>query len=114
MLTLESKPFSGGTVIVDVTLPSCARLNEPGNADSVKFGRGVTVMVTVTVPIKRGGVGGRQRERARAFCALGVNAAVTPVGRPEAERLTLPSKPSNGLSFRRTNGPIGRQAVRAN
>ena len=49
MLTLESKPFSGVTVIVDMTLLSCARLNELGDADSVKFGRGVTVRDTVMV-----------------------------------------------------------------
>ena len=112
MLTLESKPFSGVTVIVDVTLPSCARLNEPGDADSVKFGRGVTirdivmvcdklpdipVMVTVTVPRAAASVAVSVSVLA-PFVLLGVNAAVTPLGRPEAERLTLLSKPSNGLT----------------
>lgn len=111
-LTLELNPFCGVTVIVDVTLEPCVRLNEFGEAERVKFGRGVTVsetvvvcdelpdvpvMVTVTVP------------RAAALLAvsvsvlavlvlLGLNVAVTPVGRPEAERLTVPLKPPKGLT----------------
>ena len=111
-LMLESKPFCGVTVIVDVTLAPCARLNELGDAESAKFGRGVTVservvvfdklpdvpvMVMVTVPRAAASLAVKVSVLV-AFVLLGLNAAVTPRGRPEAERLRLLSKPSNGLT----------------
>ena len=111
-LTLESNPFCGVTVIVEVPLESCVRLNEFGDADSVKFGRGVTVSETVvecdkfpavpvmvTVPVPRPAVLLAVSVSVLvAFVLLGLKVAVTPLGKPEAERLTLPSKPPNGLT----------------
>lgn len=115
-VTLELKPFCGVTVMVDVTLPPCVRLNEFGDADNVKFGRSVTVsetvvvcdklpdvpvMVTVTVP-RAAASPTVSVSVLVAFVFLGLNVAVTPVGRPESEKLTVPLKPFNGL----TNTPL--------
>lgn len=109
-LTLLLKPFSGLTVMVDVTLAPRARLKEPGEAERAKFGGGVTVretvvicdklpdvpvMVTVTVP--RAAVL-RAVSVLVVVVPLGLNVAVTPLGRPEAEKLMLLLKPFSGLT----------------
>lgn len=111
-LTLPVKPFCPVTVIVDVTFVPRARLSELGEAERAKFGRGVTVsesvvlcdnapdlpvMFIVTVP------------SAAVLLAvsvsvlvlvvlLGLNAAVTPLGKPVAERLKLPLNPFSGVT----------------
>jgi len=111
-LTLPVKPPCGVTVIVDVTLPPRTRVKELGEAEREKLGGAVTVretavvcdkapdvpvIVMVTVP------------RAAALLAVkvsvlvvvalaGLNAAVTPLGSPDAERLTLVLKPLSGLT----------------
>ena len=55
------------------------------------------VMVTVFVPV----CAELLTLKARVLCELvleGLNDAVTPVGRPEFERLTLPAKPWRGVT----------------
>jgi hypothetical protein len=95
------------TVIVLVPLAPCAIVKVFGDAESVKFGGAVTVrervvafdklpdapvMVTETVPV------------AAALLAVsvnvlvvvvlpGLNDAVTPLGRPDADKVTLPLNP---------------------
>ena len=111
-VTLPAKPFCEATVMVDVTFAPRARPNEFGEAERAKFGRGVTVsesvvvcdnapdlpvMVMVTVP--RVALLLAVRVSVLVFVVLvGLNAAVTPAGRPEAERLTLPVNPLIGLT----------------
>ena len=111
-LALPMKPFCGVTVIVDATWLARARLNEFAEADSVKFGAAVTVservvlcdnapevpvMFMVTVP--RLAVVLAVRVSVLVVAVLvGLNAAVTPVGRPVAERLTPPVNPFSGLT----------------
>jgi len=111
--TLPVKPFSDVTMIVDVILPPRARLKEFGEAARAKFGAGTTVRetvvlcdnapdapVTVMVDVRRGAALLAVSVSVLALVVLpGLNAAVTPLGRPEAERLTLPLNPFNGLTL---------------
>src|SRR5664279_923592 len=101
-------------VIVLVPLPPGATVKELGEAPMVKFGTAcactvsirvveatrlpdVPVMVTVTVP--RLAVRLAVRVSTLVVVVLvGLNAAVTPLGRPEAERLTLPLKPLRSVT----------------
>jgi hypothetical protein len=108
-LTLLLKPFCGVTVMVLVPLVPWVSAKLLGDAESTKLGTGTgltvretvvvfdklpeaPVMVTVAVPV------------AAALLAVsvnvlvlvvlvGLNEAVTPLGRPEADKLTLPLKP---------------------
>ena len=112
-LTMPLKPFCGVTVIVLVPVAPCAMVRLLGDAEIVKFGTGigftvretvavfdklpeVPVTVTVTVPV------------ADVLLAVSVNVLVlvvlvglreadTPLGRPEADKLTLPLKPFCGV-----------------
>ena len=108
-LTLPLKPFCGVTVIVLAPLAPCVIVKLLGEAEREKFGTGarftvtaiavvfvkppeVPVMVMVAVP----GVAVLLAVSVTVLVAvtgLGLNAAVTPLGSPEAERLTLPLKP---------------------
>src|SRR5690349_22388269 len=109
-LTLPLKPFCAATVTVLVAVPPCRTVNAAGNADKPKVGTGVTVraivvvvttfpdvpiMVTFTVPA------------AAVLPAVNVNVlvvvvlvgrktAVTPLGRPDADKSTVPLKPFCG------------------
>jgi len=65
------------TVVVSVRLPE------------------VPVMVTVPVPVAAVALAVRVNVLP-VVAGLGLNAAVTPLGKPEAERPTLPVKPFNG------------------
>jgi hypothetical protein len=56
----------------------------------------VPVIVTVTVPVVAVGLAVKV-SALLVVAALGLKAAVTPVGKPEAERLTLPLKPFCGV-----------------
>jgi hypothetical protein len=94
-----------------VMLDPCVRLTALGDAVSVKFGTALTVrlivavlvrlpdvpvIVTVTVPA----VAALLAERVRVLvvkAALGANEAVTPLGRPDADKLTVPEKPPAGV-----------------
>jgi hypothetical protein len=111
-LTLPLNPFCGLTVTVLVPLAPWVIARLLGVADSVKFGGAVTVretlvvcdklpdtpvMVTVTVPVVAAllAVSVNVLE---VLTLLGLNDAVTPPGKPDAERLTAPLKPFSELT----------------
>jgi hypothetical protein len=112
-LTLPVKPFCVVTVIVDVILPPRARLNEFGEAARAKFGGGATVRETVVlcnnapdvaviVIVKVPSVAVLLAVSVSVLALvvlLGLNDAVTPLGRPEAEKLTRPLNPLSGLTL---------------
>ena len=111
-VTPELNPFVGAMVMVVAPLLFRAMLRLVGDADKLKLGAGVTVseivvdllrlpltplMVIVKVPT------------AAALLAVsvnvlvvvvttGLNDAVTPFGRPEADRLTAPLNPFEGVT----------------
>ena len=113
-LTLPLNPLSGVILIVLAPLVPCVIVKLVGDAESVKFAAGagltvrpivaefdklpeVPVMVTVTVPA------------VAVLLAVSVNVlvivagfvlndAVTPLGRPEADKVTLPLKPFCGVT----------------
>jgi hypothetical protein len=113
-LTLPLKPFCGVTVIVLVPVAPCAIVRLLGAAEIVKFGTGigftvreivvapdklpeVPVMVTVTVPVAD--VPLAVSVNVLVLVALvGVKEADTPLGKPEADKLTLPLKPFCGVT----------------
>jgi len=111
-LTLPLKPFCGVTVMVLAPLVPCASLKLFGDADRVKFGGGVTVResvvlcdklpetpVTVAVKVPRAAVLLDVSVNALVLAVLlGLNDAVTPLGRPDADKLTLPLKPFCGVT----------------
>jgi hypothetical protein len=113
--TLPVKPFNGVTVMVLEPLALGAIIRLFGDADRLKFGAGaaavtvrltvavwdkvpeVPVMVTVEVPT----VAVLLAVKVNALVVVvlaGLKAAVTPVGRPEAERAMLPVKPFFGVT----------------
>src|SRR6266436_1987878 len=87
-LTVPVKPRIGLMVIVDVPVLPRATLRLLGDAERLKFGPGFTaraiVVVCVSVLV--------------LVVLLGLNDGVTPLGRPEADKLTLPPKPLCGLT----------------
>ena len=105
--TLPEKPFSGVTVIVFVPLDPCAMLTLFGVADKLKFGPGVIVKLTVVActrlplvpvmfPVAGPTVAVLLTLRVNTLVlvvGLVPNEAVTPEGRPVADRFTLPEKP---------------------
>jgi hypothetical protein len=108
-LTLPLKPFCGATAIVLVPLAPCVIVKLLGEAEREKFGAGaritvraiavvfvklpeVPVMVTVAVPVVAVLLAASVNVLV-AVAGLGLNDAVTPLGSPEADRLTLPLKP---------------------
>ena len=113
-LTLPVKPFCGATVMALVPLVPCTTVKLPSEDDSVKFGTGaaltvtetvavllrlpeVPVTVTVTVPVVA--VLLAVSVSVLVLVALaGLNDAVTPLGKPEAVKLTLPVKPFCGVT----------------
>jgi hypothetical protein len=109
-LTLLLKPFCGVTVIVLVPLAPCVMLK--GDAESVKVPETVTtrvivavlvrlpevpVIVTVTVPVVAVPLAVRVRVL-EAVAGFGLNEAVTPLGKPDADKLTLLLKPFCGVT----------------
>jgi len=106
-LTLLLKPFSGLTVMVLAPLAPCAIVKLFGDAERAKFGGGVTAResgvlcdkppetpVTVTLKVPRAAVLLAVRASVLVLAVLpGLNDAVTPLGRPDADKLTLPLKP---------------------
>ena len=106
-LTLLLKPFCGATVMVLVPLAPCVIAMLFGDAESVKFGGAVTVServvafdrlpevpVTVAVAVPVAAVPLAVNVNVLVPVVLmGLNDAVTPLGRPDADKLTLPSKP---------------------
>jgi hypothetical protein len=106
-LTLLLKPFCGVTVMVLTPAAPCTMVKVFGDAESAKFGGAVTVServaaldrlpdvpvaVTVTVPVAAVllAVSVKMLE---PVVLVGLNEAVTPLGRPDADKLTLPLKP---------------------
>lgn len=112
-LTLPLKPFCGATVIVLVPLVPCVIVTLLGDAENVKFGGGaaftvseivaefvklpeVPVMVMVAVPVVAVLLAIIVKVLV-AVAGFGLKDAVTPLGRPEADKLTLPPKPFCGV-----------------
>lgn len=113
-VTLPLNPPCGVMVIVLVPLaPPLAMLTAEGAAESVKLcTEALTVrlmvvlpvvlpdtpeMVTVTVPVVAVEVADKVSVLVLEV-GFGLNAAVTPLGKPEAERVTLPLKPPTSLT----------------
>lgn len=111
-LTVLLKPFCGVTVMVLVPLAPWVIAKLLGVADSVKFGGAVTaretlvvcdklpdtpVMVMVTVPVVAVLLAVSVNVLEVALL-LGLNDAVTPLGKPDAERLTLLLNPFCGVT----------------
>jgi hypothetical protein len=112
-LTLPVKPRIGLTVIVDVPVLPRATLRLLGDAERLKFGPGFTVraivvacvrppdvpvIVTVALPVVA--VLLAVNVSVLVLVVLpGLNDPVTPLGRPEGDRLTLPLKPFCGVTL---------------
>ncbi len=103
-LTLPVKPFVGFTVIVLLPLFPWVTVTLDGEAESVKFGAGLTVRVTLVVWLVTVAVPVAAVLLAVSVSVLvpvvlaGLKDAVTPLGSPEADRLTLPVKPFVGFT----------------
>ena len=111
-LTLPVKPFCGVTVMVLVPLAPCAMVMLPGEAESAKLGGAFTVKETVVVLVKLPEVPVIVTLTVPVVAVLlavsvsvlvlvvlaGLNEALTPLGRPEAVKLTLPVKPFCGVT----------------
>jgi len=110
-VTLPVKPFVGWMVIVLVPVLPRATLRLLGDAERLKFGPGVTaraivvvcvkppdvpVVATVTLPVVAVLLAVSVNVLVEA-AGLGLNAAVTPLGIPVADKLTLPAKPFDGV-----------------
>ena len=113
-VTLPLKPFCGVTVMVLVPLAPCVIVKLLGAAESAKFatGAGLTVkesevvfvklpeapvMVTVTVPVVAALLAVRVKVLV-LVALLGLNDAVTPLGSPDADKVTLLLKPFCGVT----------------
>jgi hypothetical protein len=111
-VTLLLKPFCGARVIAVMPLPPCGIPKPFGDAESVKFGPGFTVTETVAVWVKPPTVPVTVTVAVpvvAVFVAVsvmvlepvagfGVKDAVTPVGSPEADKLTPLVKPLCGVT----------------
>jgi hypothetical protein len=111
-LTLLLKPFCGVTVMVLAPLAPCVIVKLFGVAERIKFGGGVTVResvvicestldvpVTVTVNVPVAAVLLAASVNVLVLAVLpGLNDADTPLGRPEADKLTVPLKPFCGVT----------------
>lgn len=111
-LTLPVKPKRSVTVIVLAPVAPCGIVRAFGEAESLKFGGPVTIsaivvvfdkfpqlpaIVTTTGP--KSAVELAANVRVLVFAAgFGLNVALTPLGRPEATKLTLLLKPLCGLT----------------
>ncbi len=112
-LTFPLKPFWGVTLIVLVPLVPCTIVTLLGDEERVKFAGGtaftvreivatfdklpdVPVIVTVKVPVEAALLAVNVKVLAVAVL-LGLKDAVTPLGKPVADKLTLPLKPFCGV-----------------
>jgi hypothetical protein len=113
-VTLPLKPFCGVTVIVLVPALPCVIVKLLGDAERVKFAAGagltvrpivaefdklpdVPVMFTVAAPV----VAVLLAVNVTVLVVVAgfvLNDAVTPLGRPEADKVTLPLKPFCGVT----------------
>jgi len=111
-LTLLLKPFSGVTVMVLAPVVPCASVKVFGDAEKPKLAGAFTVretvvvlvklpdvpvMVSVTVPVVAELPAVSVKVLVPAVL-LGLNDAVTPLGRPDADKLTLLLKPFSGVT----------------
>jgi hypothetical protein len=114
-VTPELKPFTGLTVIVLPPLVPCTIVKLLGEAESVKFGGGagaftvsesvvgfvklpdVPVMVTLPVPVVAALLAVSVSVLV-PVAGFGLNTAVTPLGKPEAAKVTPELKPFTGLT----------------
>lgn len=110
-LTVPLKPPCRATVIVLVLLEPCGIVNPVGAAEMVKLPWGITaseiVALLVKVPDVPVIVTGKVPTAAVPAAVsvsmlvvavvLGLKDAVTPAGRPDADKLTLPLKPNCGV-----------------
>ena len=112
-LTLPLKPFCGPTARVLTPLFPCARLRLLGNAERLKFGVVITRLIVavwlklpevpVTVLIAVPAVAELLATMVRVLAPVvlaGLNDAVTPFGRPDTVKLTVPLKPFCGPTVR--------------
>ena len=111
-VTLLLKPFCGATAIAVMPLPPCGIPKLLGDAESVKFGPGVivtetvavwvkppTVPVTVTVAVPVVAVLVAVRVMVlEPVAGFGLKDAITPIGSPEADKLTPLVKPFCGVT----------------
>jgi hypothetical protein len=111
-LTPLLKPFCGVTVIVVVPLAPCGMPKLLGEAERVNFGAALTVTETVVllvkpptvpvtftakVPVVAVAVAVRVSVL-EAVAGFGLNDGVTPLGKPDADKLTLLLKPFCGVT----------------
>ena len=110
-LTVPAKPFDGAMVMLDLPFVPREMLKAEGEAERLKFGPGVTVKeivvvlvklaqtpLTVTVNVPSAAVALAVRVSVLLLTVpAGLKEAVTPLGRPEADKLTVPLKPLSGL-----------------
>ena len=110
-VTLLLKPFWGVTVMVLVPKAPCMTIRLAGDAERAKFGGSVTVSATVAVRVKLPEVPvtvivavpvvavllAVSVRMLADVAGLGLNDAVTPLGKPDAEKFTLPAKPFCGV-----------------
>jgi len=111
-LTVPVKPFCGLTVTVLVPFPPCTTLTLAGDAPMEKLGGAFTVSATDVVLVKLPEVPvmvmllppsvavllAVSVSVLASVVGLALNDAVTPLGRPEADRLTAPVKPFCGVT----------------
>jgi hypothetical protein len=110
--TVPLKPFCGAIVTVTFPAVPCTTLKLVGNVESVKLPGEITARlivvelvrppetpVTVTVALPSEVELLAVKVSVLVVCALvGLKEAVTPAGRPEAEKVTLPVKPFQGVT----------------
>ena len=111
-LTLPLKPLCGVTVTVLVPLAPCAKLKVFGEADRLKVGGKATVSETVavllklpTVPVMVTGnvpvIAVAAALKVKVLVPVveaGLKEAVTPLGKPDADKLTFAVKPFSGVT----------------
>jgi len=111
-LTLLLKPFCGLTVMLLVPVVPCAIVMLFGDAEREKFGGAFTVRETVVLLVKLPDVPVTVTVTVPVVAVLlavsvnvlllgvllGLNEAVTPLGRPDADKLTLLLKPFSGVT----------------
>lgn len=110
--TLLLKPLSGFTVMALEALDPCAMVRLLGEAESEKFGGGLTVrvsvveldrlpeepaMVTVAEPVVAVLVAVKVNVLVPVVL-VGLKEAVTPDGKPDADKPTVPLKPPSALT----------------
>jgi len=112
--TLPAKPFWGATVMVLEPFDPCGMVRLLGDAERLKSGVAVVltvretvvvwlklpevpVIVTVDVPVAAVALAVSVKELV-VVAEAGLKEAVTPLGRPDADKLTLPAKPFWGAT----------------